>query len=431
VAGLLSLALVPGLVHADDLDDERKQVRQKISQTQQKVSSANSSVRSASSILKESREQLTKAQAHLADVQQQLETAREKEKSAKEKLAKAEKELELAAAAVVKGEQDVAAQEAVIAEAARAAYQQQTDLAGLSFVVGGENTGDLANRIQWNSTIFDTTGAELDRLQTLLLQLEAAKEKKKQAEEKAKADKDEATQLVETTESLEAEASAAAAAVSALVAQNEANEAAAKQELAAYEADLAEFKAEDDRVGKLITARIAAEKLAAARRAAAAQAAAARKSASSSRPSSSSSSSSGSYSSSSYWGMIRPTPGRVTSPFGTRIDPINGSIAFHSGTDFAPGCGTPIRAVRAGTVSYRAYAGTYGNRLVISHGAVKGVYLSSAYNHASRYIVSVGQRVQQGQVVGYVGSTGRSTGCHIHFQIYENGDLANPMRFLP
>jgi murein DD-endopeptidase MepM/ murein hydrolase activator NlpD len=126
-------------------------------------------------------------------------------------------------------------------------------------------------------------------------------------------------------------------------------------------------------------------------------------------------------------GFSFPVPARITSPFGMRFHPVLRYWKLHDGTDFGAGCGTAIRAPRAGRVAERYYNAGYGNRLMIDHGYIRGRYVTTGYNHASRYIVRVGQRVQKGQVIGYVGSTGFSTGCHLHLMVWLNGRLRNPM----
>jgi murein DD-endopeptidase MepM/ murein hydrolase activator NlpD len=110
-----------------------------------------------------------------------------------------------------------------------------------------------------------------------------------------------------------------------------------------------------------------------------------------------------------------------------RLHPVLGYWKLHDGTDFGAACGTPIKAAASGVVSDRYYNAGYGNRLMIDHGKIKGDYVTTGYNHASKYIVSVGDRVSQGETIGYVGSTGYSTGCHLHLMVWENGDLVNPM----
>lgn len=110
-----------------------------------------------------------------------------------------------------------------------------------------------------------------------------------------------------------------------------------------------------------------------------------------------------------------------------RVHPVLGYSKLHDGTDFAAGCGAPIRAAADGVVSERYFNAGYGNRLMIDHGSKGGTYVTTGYNHATSYTVSVGDHVSQGQVVGYVGTTGYSTGCHLHLMVWENGSVTNPM----
>lgn len=125
-----------------------------------------------------------------------------------------------------------------------------------------------------------------------------------------------------------------------------------------------------------------------------------------------------------------PSGGSITSPYGYRTHPIYGYYGLHDGTDFAPGCGAPLSAMADGTVISSYSSEVYGNRLYVSLGNVNGVNLTAVYNHASSYTVGVGERVSQGQTLGYVGDTGWSTGCHLHFTLLENGTAVDPMTYL-
>jgi murein DD-endopeptidase MepM/ murein hydrolase activator NlpD len=125
--------------------------------------------------------------------------------------------------------------------------------------------------------------------------------------------------------------------------------------------------------------------------------------------------------------FIWPVQGPITSPFGYRTDPITGAIAFHSGIDIGAACGTPIKAAGTGVIISAGFnSGGYGNMTLINHG--NG--LSTLYGHQSSIIVSAGQSVTQGQVIGYVGSTGKSTGCHLHFEVRVNGNPVDPRAYL-
>jgi murein DD-endopeptidase MepM/ murein hydrolase activator NlpD len=119
-------------------------------------------------------------------------------------------------------------------------------------------------------------------------------------------------------------------------------------------------------------------------------------------------------------GLIWPVSGPVTSPFGYRWGRL------HAGIDIGAGYGTPIHAAAAGTVVLSASTGGYGNYTCIDHGGG----LATCYAHQSAYAVSVGAQVSQGQVIGYVGSTGHSFGAHLHFEVRINGTPVDPLGYL-
>lgn len=121
----------------------------------------------------------------------------------------------------------------------------------------------------------------------------------------------------------------------------------------------------------------------------------------------------------------------VTSSYGYRIHPIYGYNKLHAGTDFRAYCGTEIIAAAGGKVEWATSKGGFGNQVMLSHGIVGGKVLMSSYNHLSRFAVSKGQNVERGQVIGYSGSTGTSTACHLHFEVYVDGATVNPMTLLP
>ena len=125
---------------------------------------------------------------------------------------------------------------------------------------------------------------------------------------------------------------------------------------------------------------------------------------------------------------VTPVSGyTITSPFGMRVHPILGTSRMHNGIDMACAQGTPIYATRAGTVTVASYqAGGAGNYVSINH--LDG--FASIYMHMTNYVVSAGQSVSQGQLIGYVGSTGLSTGPHLHFGISYAGTYVNPLAYI-
>jgi murein DD-endopeptidase MepM/ murein hydrolase activator NlpD len=121
-----------------------------------------------------------------------------------------------------------------------------------------------------------------------------------------------------------------------------------------------------------------------------------------------------------------PAHGWVTGYFGQRSDPFTGEAGFHQGIDISTEKGQPVYATADGTTESAAYSGDYGNLIVLRH----GFGLVTHYGHLSAYAVRPGQAVRRGQIIGYVGSTGRSTGSHLHYEILVNGKVLNPLQLM-
>ena len=128
--------------------------------------------------------------------------------------------------------------------------------------------------------------------------------------------------------------------------------------------------------------------------------------------------------------LLRPVPGPMSSPFGNRLDPYYHVWQLHPGMDLAATLGSPIAAAAAGRVTQAGWLGGYGNYTCVEHGQVGGQRLSTCYGHQSRLAVAVGQQVAAGQVIGFVGSTGASTGPHLHFEVRLDGRPVDPAPWL-
>ena len=129
-------------------------------------------------------------------------------------------------------------------------------------------------------------------------------------------------------------------------------------------------------------------------------------------------------------GFVKPIQGRITSPFGWRTHPIFNSKSFHSGVDIGgPNLGA-IRASNSGKVIYSGWYGGYGKVVIVEHGIINGKPITTLYAHMNSTAVSNGQRVQKGQVLGYEGTTGYSTGPHCHFEVRVNGQPNNPLNYI-
>ncbi|HEY5822084.1 MAG TPA: peptidoglycan DD-metalloendopeptidase family protein [Propionibacteriaceae bacterium] len=452
IAMLVSCALafsVSAPANADDLTDQRDRVKQQLAKTKSDLNESSHALAAAGVAVDEAQNRLEFARDALAETQRELADARAKDLAMAAKLKKAKAELAAAKRAVIAGQAKLDAKKAMAGDMVRDQYQQQTNLLPIAILVESGSTADLQTRIQWSTTMFDTTQAKIDELTVIQHQLNAEKARQARLEAEVAADRQEAAANLKVKAGLELKAEQQEAAVTELVQQRQAVENAAADDVAQDKSQYAQLTKERASVETRIAARIAkekaerraAEKAAAQRAAAAARKAAARAAKASKqspkrsskkspapvrRPSSSSSGASSS-GSSAHHGFAYPVSAPITSPYGMRFHPVLHYWKLHDGTDFGAGCGTAIRAPYPGRVAERYYNAGYGNRLMIDHGRVDGSYITTGYNHAIRYTVGVGQRVSKGQVIGYVGTTGFSTGCHLHLMVWKNGRVVNPM----
>ena len=121
-----------------------------------------------------------------------------------------------------------------------------------------------------------------------------------------------------------------------------------------------------------------------------------------------------------------PVEGRIFSPFGSRIDPFNGEGAFHRGVDISAAYGHPVVAPADGQVTYADFMSGYGRMVVIEHGHE----IATRYGHLSSFTVSDGQNVKRGDIIGYVGMSGRATGPHLHYEVWVHHTPVNPYKYL-
>ncbi|WP_375426550.1 peptidoglycan DD-metalloendopeptidase family protein [uncultured Friedmanniella sp.] len=459
LASTLTLGLLAPSAAADSLTDRRAEVRQQLAKTRSDLNESSQALSAAGVQVDQAQIRLDQARVALAQTQADLVTARQRDVSMAKKLVKAKQALARAKRAVAKAQRALDAEIAMAGAMVRDQYQQQTNLLPLAVLMQNDTTVDLQTRLQWSTTMFDTSSFTIDKLTTLKAKLAAEKAVQAKLTAQVAKDRQAAADNLTLKRKLELQAEEQERGVTTLVQQKQAVENAAAVEVAADKKQYAKLAQERATVEHRIAVRIARAKAAAARQAAheraqrAAQQRAAAKAASRSasearrakksaskpvhrsapvRPPSSSGSSenSGGGSSSSsgaHHGFIYPVSAPITSPYGMRFHPVLHYWKLHDGTDFGASCGTAIHAAYAGRVAERYYNAGYGNRLMIDHGKVDGQYVTTGYNHAIRYVVSVGQHVRQGQVIGYVGTTGFSTGCHLHLMVWLNGSVVNPM----
>jgi len=423
VASLLSVTMLGVLATragADDLDDRREQLDSQIEAQKSVVEGASKELTDAVSALDAAKTELAAAETALADAENNLTAAKELDTQRASELQAAETKAKKAKADVAAAQAAYDSVDARTSEEITVITQQNGGLAELSVLFTDIGTGNMNQRAQLADTLFSSSALELDELTSRRFQLDAAKKEADVAEASAAEARKAAAEQLETSKAAEEAAKAKRAEVAEKVSQRDAAKEKADSQLTAEKGRQSELESESNDVDRRIQERIAQQKREEEERRA-------RERSSQQSGSSSSSSSGSNKGSSSSSGFIRPVDGAISSPYGMRVHPVLGYSKLHDGTDFAAGCGAPIRAAGDGVVSERYFNAGYGNRLMIDHGSKGGTYVTTGYNHATSYVVSVGDHVSQGQVIGYVGTTGYSTGCHLHLMVWENGSVTNPM----
>jgi murein DD-endopeptidase MepM/ murein hydrolase activator NlpD len=425
VASALVFTVLGPQASADDLVSQRARVKQHIAKTKSDLDESTEALSKAAVAVDKAQNKLDAASARLAATRQELAAAEIKDAQMAVRLRQARADLAAAVAAVAAGQARLDAEQAKAGQMIRDQYQQQTNLLPIAVLVDPNSTEDWQTRLQWSTTLFDTTQAQINRLTLLQRELNAARTRRAELKGQVAAARHDAAANLEIKKTLASRAATEEATVAQLVRKRKAVEDAAATEVAQDKARYSELIKERASVERRIAARIA--KAAAARKRLAQQKANAAQRSHSTSKRSHHASQPRSTAPSAGHGFSFPVAARITSPFGMRFHPVLHYWKLHDGTDLGAACGTPIRAAYAGRVAERYYNAGYGNRLMIDHGHIGGRYVTTGYNHASRYIVHVGQHVRKGQIVGYVGTTGFSTGCHLHLMVWINGHLRNPM----
>ena len=414
VAGsaLLSFAAIP-LASADDLKDRKNRVHGDIKQTLKHLDQSSGKLVAATRALTVAQAKLSAAQKHLAKTRGELAAADALDKQMQAKLNAAVLALEEARAELADGRAKVREQEDHLGQIAVQTYQTgDPNLLGLSMVLTSHDPAELTSQLNSVQNVLDKESMTLDRLDAsrvlLIVKEEAVEEAKNEVAVQRKA----AADNLVRRKKLEAEAEVTEGQIADLVTIRAEAHNAAEEAKAADLEQLRGLEKERNRISAILKKR--AEE---ARRRADAAAAAANAADTSSNLGSN--------------GFLDyPVNSYITSQYGMRFHPIYHRWTLHDGTDFGAGCGTPIRAAASGQVIAKYYNSGYGNRVIIDHGYHRGVGLGTTYNHLSHYSTYTGQRVERGDIIGYVGTTGYSTGCHLHFMVFRNGSTTNPMNWL-
>ena len=389
VAALLSGVVLCGtpayiMAEDEDLTNQLDSIQQQVNQQNAAKADAETVIGSVSEQLRQIEEQLRQATAELGTIKEQRVAVENDITLNERQLAEAQKRLE--------------GRESVFYKRVRDIYINGR-LSYLDVVIGSKDFSDFANRLEVLKRIIDSDITLINEIKKERADIEAHKQK-------LEADRAKLVELEKAALAKQAEIEQKKAERNVVLQKAQNDRATAMQAIE-------ELNASSAQVSAMLKERQAAR----AATAAAAAAAAAQ--------------SSGGQGASDNWvqgtGQLGwPVSGEITSPYGYRVHPIWGTTIYHSGIDIGVDEGTPVHAADGGVVVWSGWMGGYGYAVVIDHG--NG--LSTLYGHNSELAVDEGQSVAKGQVISYAGSTGNSTGPHVHFEVRVNGDPVDPMGYL-
>ncbi|MFL6181172.1 MAG: murein hydrolase activator EnvC family protein [Actinomycetes bacterium] len=390
VAGIAAAALLAGLLapaSADDLGDKADHIKNQISDTEDALAGASDRLKQAAADLDRAQSQLPAARAAYDIARGRLSSAQDHLAAIRQKLRELKAQQEKVQVEIDAAEKRIERSETLIARIVR--YQYQTGgYAELQVVLDAESPTDFVQRVMATKSVTDSQAEIIDRLNADKSVLAARQQQMQVTQDAIEATEAEAEKQVQRLEGLFTEARDAKRHVVDLIHLKSQALQVAADEKAKEEARLAHLQDQQDAIQAAIAQQA----------------------------------STGTATGSLIW----PLPGYPkTGDVGWRVHPVYGYRSCHTGIDIGAPSGTEILAARAGTVVWAQQddGGPYGNNTLIDHG--NG--LSTFYGHQSGFAVSTGDHVSKGQVIGYVGSTGYSTGPHLHFEVHVNGVPYDPM----
>lgn len=406
VTALAAIVAVAGLAvplaqadDRDDLKDKQGEVRGQIAGVKGEIQEASAKVSEFSGKLRIAKGKLTAARSRLSEVRTDLANARTRADALATKLVTAREALAVAKEDLRKAQIEVADQRQEGRDTAiRVATGGDADLALLKSYAEGDTIEDILASQASHTVITGRQQQSLDALVAAEDLLDERRAAVKDAVDNVAGAKKEADENVAAISRLVDDAETVQEQVAGLVTRTNSARVAVVRARAADRAVLRRLEAREARIKRRIVAL--------------------------------SRNQGGRYNGSTGGLLARPGPGPVTSPYGYRIHPIYGYYGLHNGIDFGTGCGARLVAGESGTVIDRYFDEVYGKRLYVAIGRVNGASIVLVYNHLSSYAVGQGARVRRGQTVGYSGSTGWSTGCHLHFIVLRDGEPVDPAGYL-
>jgi murein DD-endopeptidase MepM/ murein hydrolase activator NlpD len=409
LAALLALLLTAAVFWSplasadDDLKDKHKAVQRQIDHADDDLDESSAALAKATASLRVAEAALDKAEAKLHGTRVELAAAARQDAKMQAMLDRAVHSLAAARNQLAAGRADVARQQDALAELIADIYEQgDPRLLGFVAIANAGDPGDMTRAIAFNEAYTSHQNAVLDAVEEAERQLSLREQAVEDRKGEVAASRADAAANLHTKAVLEKRAASQAVEVRSLVSKRSAAHAASARIARHDRAVLANLKRQEHHISALLAAN--------AREALGQGGGGGNK---------------GGF-------LDYPVNAPITSYYGMRRHPIFGDMRLHNGVDFGAACGAKMYAAADGTIIAKGGGPSdpSGNYLFIDHGAHAGVGLSTSYSHATSYVVSVGQHVKRGQLVGYVGSTGWSTGCHLHFTVKENGVDVDPMKWL-
>ena len=396
---VLGAASTP-LAHADvkHLRHQQNQAQHSVKRAQADLDESSKQTARAAVALSRSRDALRTARHDLQVARNHVKAARARLEQLRRQLQSAQVRLATAETNLARGQQAAADQRANLVHTVTSFYEQgDPQLIGMMSLLQSVSPADLTARDANNSFVLSSQDQALDGLKatTVLLQVQTqqlAEARDRVARKQAQAD----AKLLEEKQ-YKQQAAAARDRVAKSVRQHKKAWAMAVAARAHDARILARSKAAAARVHRQLMAEIAREQHRG-----------------------------GGYKGPTGGLLLRPVNGPITSGYGYRINPVMHYYGLHDGDDFGAACGTPIWAAGSGHILSEYYSSVWGNRLFLNLGLINGRNVTVIYNHLSAYRTHVGQAVSRGQVVGLIGTTGWSTGCHTHMTVMVNGVAVNP-----
>ncbi len=419
-AGMLTGPLSPASAEGskDDKIAERAEVDQQLEDLRIELNDVNDDLADTYLALAETELLIPQAQQDLEDARVALGEAQEEDRKVGERLTEAEEEERRLSGEVETGQEEVDRSDDELATVALSAYKGGGMPSPSSVYVGNSSPQDAVDRSMNYRITMASQGTRLDTLRTDQSVTENSAERLSAVREEIKQLKIDAEEALERTRVAEEEATEAKNELDALYETQKTQRDDLEAKKTKYEGDQRSLETRsstlDDEIEELAKQeREREEKLKAQQQ---------QKSSGGSAPVAGSANTGG--------GWVYPVNARLNSNFGWRVHPIYGTKKLHAGVDFPVACGVPVGAAHSGRVIARTHNSGAGNKLIVSHGIMNGRLVTTSYHHLQGFAKPVGAQVSAGETVGYVGTTGSSTGCHLHFETHEDGNAVNPAKFL-